>query len=366
MSRFLTRLDMEWKLQTNDFSRAEIRARQAGYFARIGNFDQAMAIVAELRKQFGDGHSGRVTIWIMISEALIHHYNNLDLIALDRVMRAQFLSHLMQDSQLDAIASAWRAHIEFDHSKFNEMFVSLCRAIRAADENNTDALSRVSNVVCKAALLCGESSLAKSQFLLGREYALRDGDQAGVEALQHNKAAFRLSRIRSSRCFGDIDVAEIKETRVEIETAKSLQNLTGISALSSYIELCQARLLLVEGRFKDAIDRLKGIKGSGPFPVGSFNPEIIELEIAYCHSSLGEFDEAEKVLDGREFLNIGELDPDEQMVVRWTQLQLSIQNTRFGSVDTFQHLFQSTVDVYKELMTSLKSNLNNLPWKRTD
>lgn len=362
MSRFLSRLDMEWKLSTDNLERAEIRARQAGYLARVGEFDKSKAIVGELRKEFGDGRSGRVTVWIIISEALIHHYEKLDLIALDRVTRAQLLSRMMRDKRLEAIASAWRAHIEFDHSKFDEMFVSLQSAIRCAEEGNNDALSRIANIVCKTAMLCGETQLAQSQFLIGREYALRDGDQAGVEALQHNRASFRLARIRSAKCFGEVEANEIRETRVEIETARSLQNLAGVTALSSYIDLCHARLLVVEGRFVEAIDRLNDLKGVGPFPAESFHYANLDLEIAYCYCATGKLDQAFGILGGQEFVDIDALDVDEQLVIRWIQLQLSKQDSRFGPVDDYRKLLESTVIEYIKLMTKLRGRLGELSW----
>ena len=360
MSPLLLRLDQELRVAKDARSRAELKTKQAGYYARIGDFVGAKSIITELRREFGDGHNGRITVCIMISEALIHHYENLSSNALDRITRAQFISRLMSDSQLEAISSAWRAHIEFDNSKFDEMFVSLRCAIDKAIPTNYDALARVSNIICKVAILCGATDIAKEYFKIGREHALKEGDQAGIEAIQHNKAAFRLSRIRSMRCLGDIDAREVMEVRVEIETARSLQNLTGITALASYIDLCHARLLIMEGRFQEAIDRLSEIKDRGPYPVGSFDPEVIDMEISYCYGLMGDFENALSSFERNKLEHLKRLDPDERLVVRWMQLQLALKDHRFGGVDASKTAFDSSVVEYIELMKKLQENINEL------
>ncbi len=361
MSPLLLRLDQELRLAKDARGLAEIRTKQAGYYARTGDFVSAKSIVTDLRKEFGDGHSGRVTVWIMISEALIYHFENLNPVALDRITRAQFLSRLMNDQQLEALSSAWRANIEFDHSKFSEMFLSLRNALDKAVSTNSDALARISNIICKTAILCGADDLAKAHFKFGREHALREGDQAGIEAIQHNKAAFRVSRIRSMNCLGDIDPREVKEARVEIETAKSLQNLAGITALASYIDLCNARLLIIEGRLHEAIDRLKEIKNRDPYPAGSLSPEVLILEIAYCYAALGDFDDALRSLEGQNFEHLTQLDSDELLIVRWMQFKLAAKDQRFGDPESSKVLFDDAVSEYKEFVKRLQNGLSDLP-----
>ena len=360
MSPLLLRLDQKLRVSKDARSRAELKTKQAGYYARIGNFVAAKSIITELRREFGDGHNGRITVCIMISEALIHHYENLSSNALDRIIRAQFISRLINDSQLEAISSAWRAHIEFDSSKFEEMFVSLRCAIDKVSPSNYDALARVSNIICKVAILCGATDIAKEYFKIGREHALREGDQAGIEAIQHNKAAFRLSRIRSMRCLGDIDAREVIEVRVEIETARSLQNLVRVTALASYIDLCHARLLIMEDRFQEAVDCLIEIKDHGPYPVGSFAPEVIDMEVSYCYGVMGNLDKALLLFERNKLEHLKLLDPDERLVVRWMQLQLALKDYRFGDIDASKAAFDSSVIEYIELMKKLQKNINGL------
>ena len=53
-----------------------------------------------------------------------------------------------------------------------------------------------------------------------RQHALNDGDQASIEALLYNKAAFRLAWLRAQRCFGELQKVELDRLRVELATAR--------------------------------------------------------------------------------------------------------------------------------------------------
>ncbi len=360
MSPFLMRLDHEWKVASTPDERGEIEARRAGYLARTGDFEGAKSIIAKLRSNYADGHNGQVTVRIMIAEALIRHFECLDPLALDRISRAQLLSRMMSDRRLEAISSAWKAHIEFDSSKFDSMFDSLRVAIDRADASNDDAWARIANLVCKTAILCGFDEVGRKYFHIGRTHALKEGDQASIEALQHNKAAFRLARVRSSICFDQINSIEIEEIRTEISTARSLQNLTGISALSSYIDLCHARLLMVEGKFAEAVGALESLRGAGPFPVGSLSSQLVNLDIAYCLYKSGSMDVALEYVNTLNDLDMSRFDADEVLVARWIKLQLVQGDPKFGSMVVTNELFEQAAVEYKIQMNNLRVGLEAL------
>lgn len=363
MSPFLQRLSQELKSARTVHEQGEIQARRAGYLARTGDFEGAKSSILDLRKIFGDGHDGIISIWIIISEALILHFEKVDPSALDRIMRAQLLSKMIGDKKLEAVSSAWKAHIEFEHSKFDAMFESLRAAIAAAKPEDSDAHARISNILCKTATLCGYAEVAKSQFQSGRRYALSEGDQASIEALQHNKAAFRLARIRSMSCIEEIERGELEEVRIEISTAKSLQNLTGIKALSNYIELCQARLLIIEGRFPEAVEALQSTRDVGPFPPGSVTPELIDLDISYCLALMGDVDKALQVIKAVDLSKLPGIDVDEKLVVRWLQMRLATIDSRFGNLREADVNFNEAVDGYNAFISQLQQGMDSLSLK---
>lgn len=361
MALILERLQRELNAATSAVDRGEIVAQQAAYRARIGHFDEAKGLILELRKLFGDGHSGPVTVWIMLAEALVHHYGELNPQALDRIVRAQFLSGLMRHRLLSALTAAWRAEIEFEASKFKESFVSIESALSIAEATDHAALSRVYNIACKIAFLTGDRAIAQRCFVNGRSHALKEGDQASIEAFQYNRAAFRLSRLRSEICLGNDTTSELREVRTEIVSAKSLQYLTQIKALSTYIELAEARLLMLERRFGEAAEMLSKLKNSGPFPRGTLSDGVLDLEICYCLAQAGDMEKSLRLYSISQPIAVATLDPDETLAIRWMQRDLSKADEKYHS-EWFDAdaKFQESVYGYEEMIKTLETDLKRI------
>jgi hypothetical protein len=287
MSQLLLRIEQELGSSIDDAEKSRLLSRKAGYLARVGRFDEARQIVAELREEFGGGQSGRATLWVMLAEGLLHHFEKMSPQAIDRLNRALVLGRAMKVSEVVALASAWKAHIEFETSRFDSMFQSL----RTALDNSTDAdhetRTRIFMVLCDAALLCGDRQRGQKWFLRTRDHALRDGDQASIEALLYNRAAFNLAWLRAQRCFGPVSAEELGLVRMEISSARNLQDLTGIGALTHYVHICDARLLILEGKFDEAVLRLNALRGATPYGSYNFDQEFFDLEVAFCKYSIG-------------------------------------------------------------------------------
>ncbi len=361
MSGFLKRIDKELGEAPSISRRGELLAQRAGYMARIGAFDSARELIAKLRAEFGNGHSGTVTVWIMMAEALIWHYESLGDQAMDRAKRAKFLSTLMKDSGLIAYSTAWLAHFQFDASLYESSFESLTIAILNTSAENYGANSRISNVVCKAALLCGEVEIERQHFNFARDQALKDGDQASIEALQHNRAAFRLARVRSQFALGRHEERFVSQSRIDLASARSLQALTGVQALASYIALAQARLKLVEEKYEDAIDELSSVRTAGPFPASTFNQELVELELAFCFAKTGQVGQALKHFESSRDLDVNSLDVDDQLAVRWMEHQLADIDEKFGARAMTGDRLRIAGSEYKKMITMLRKKLRALP-----
>jgi hypothetical protein len=77
LSPYLSRLKVKIDASTDEGVRGELEAKSACYLARVGNFEDAREKIKALRASFGDGRNGRVTVGIMIAEALVHHFERL-------------------------------------------------------------------------------------------------------------------------------------------------------------------------------------------------------------------------------------------------------------------------------------------------
>ena len=189
MSQLLLRLRAELQATDDAERQAELLARIAGQLARLGQFDQARQAIAELRAIYGDGRSGRATVWIMLAEGLVHFYSECHALALDRMTRAQVLAVAMKLSDVVAIVSAWKAQIEFETPKYDAMIQSLNIGLTHVSDDDLDAQTRLAIVLSNSFMICGDVDEAQRWFIRGRNYALRNGDQASIEALLYNRAA---------------------------------------------------------------------------------------------------------------------------------------------------------------------------------
>ena len=83
--RLLAEIDAAVDLE----ARAQLSGELACYWARTGEFERAETVRRQLRQTHGDGHNIRVSILIMIAEALLLYYRELSSNARDRMARAR-------------------------------------------------------------------------------------------------------------------------------------------------------------------------------------------------------------------------------------------------------------------------------------
>jgi len=287
-----------------------------------------------------------VTAFIMLAEGLVLHYEQLGSGASDRIARAQLLGEAMRDREVIAIASAWRAHLYFEDSSFELAASSIRLAFQNATSDAHDVQVRCAIVLFNAFAICGMRKQSQYWFMAGRDHALKDGDQASIDALLHSRATFGVAWLRAQICKGVEDAVAMSIVRSEVASARNLQALTRVEAHSTYIDLCDARLQIMEGHFLTARDLLLRIRNAGPYPGGHFSQGLVELEIAYCESKVSQLDAA---LVGFGAMPPGELeslDVDDRLVAVWMLLELAKIDDRFGSTTELKAQFDELLDEY--------------------
>ena len=360
MSQLLVRIEEQLATTSEPWKRAVLAARRACYWSRIGRFEDARRTVSELRLSFGRGQDGRVTVWIMLVEGLIQLYESLGSGAKDRFDRAQFLSIATRDSELIAITSAWKAHFEFETSDFPAMVRSLELALQHTTADQHDACSRVSMTVADVLFVCGERSVAQKWFMLSRDHALAAGDQATIDALLYNRAAFGLAWLRAERCFGDLDQALVSAIGMEVSSAKNFQALAKVEALENFVYLCEARVLALANDFHGAASALERVRNQGPFAAYNFSQDLIELELAYCNFRMGHLQTALDQFDKIKSAKFDQLDSDEQLVVQWMRFELAQGDPKFGSAQEEFALLECSRKIYIESISILRRSIESI------
>lgn len=356
MAQLLIRIERQLSIEVQPVTRAILLARRAIYLSRIGQFDDARSITADLRSNFGVGQNARVTAWIMLLEGISFLYENISPAAFDRVHRAQFLSLAMNDRELISLTSAWKAHLEFENSNFTGMVDALRVAIDNATDDDNDAQARFSMVLADALFLCGDRKLAQYWFMRSRRHAIDAGDQATIEALLYNRAAFSTAWLRCEQCFARGESSDVSLVRLEVASARNFQAMTNITAFRHLISLCDARLLIIESEFERAISALELVRNSGPFASYNFDQDLIELEIAYCELMLGRTDQAFNTFNQMRGNDLSGLDLDDRLVVAWLKSVMSKADVRFGNNATETGQLKLLRDEY----SSSRNDLRNL------
>ena len=357
MSQFLLKLEHQLLSVHDPVARAELLARRACSLARLGRFDEARVAVLDLRKYFGEGQSAFATVWIMLTEGLINFYAELDPIALDRISRAQFLSIAMKHHHLIAISSAWRAHLEFETSDFEAMIRSLELVRSNAGPEDHESLTRMSIVLCNAFTFCGDRTQAQVWFLHGRNHALKEGDQASIEAMLYNRATFGLARLRALYFQPQIFTEDISLIRLEINSSQNFQNLTRNTAMSNHIWLWTARLLVLEEKYDLAIEAYTSVRSERPFATNKTSQSVIDLEIAYCNFKLNRNEIALIGYQLFDTVSYQKMHEDERLVAASMRWQMALVDSRFGSSEELKCQLKDAVDVYQKAVVVLASRL---------
>lgn len=362
MSLYLERLDEAFAREPDPARRAEIRARRAAYVARAGRFDEARAIVAELREAYGGGQSGRVAIRLMLAEGLIHAFERYAPEAGDRFMRAQALAIAMRQADLSALASAWRAHCQLERSEFAGMVRSLQTALGVADDDDHDAQTRVAMTLANAFAACGNAAQAHTWYAASRHHALAAGDRVAIEAMIYNKSSCALAWFRAEACVKPADAALAGRIRREIASARNLHLMEGGGAGTAYLRLWEARALIATGAYADAQPMLEEARRSGGFADYNVNEALLGLEIAYCLSRQGAIEQAaERFAAAAAQADFSALHDDEQLVAAWLLAELSRQHAAFGDaaaraaqLDVARSMFAHFVDELRATLQPLR------------
>ena len=347
MSQLLQRLDESIQKAVDPVYRAELQVRRACYLARIGDFAQVRSIIAEVRREYGDGTKAKVSCWLMLAEGINEIFEHVSPKAKDRIARAQLISVAIKDSTLAAITSAWKAHIDFETSDFMAMTSSLKSVFEFSDSENHEALSRAAMIIADCLYLCGDRDQAQVWFIKARSHAVEAGDQATTDALLYNRAAFGMARLRAERCMGPQDGKLIDLVRLEISSAGNFQAMIRTAALTHLIHLCEARILILSERFDDAIPILREVQNSGPFASYNFSKELIALDIIYCLHRIGCTEEALREFSLLGELNLQNYDVDERLVAIWIMYELSVTNPAFGEAPLLRQKLARCEEQYR-------------------
>lgn len=294
MNNLLEKLDVGIKNAGSDAERAVFNAKRAILLARMARFQDAQLIIDSLRRSFDRGQNVRITCWIMLAEGVTGFFDGLQAGAEDRIRRAHFLAAATGDLTLTALAAAWKAHLEFERSAFDEMAKSLREALGSALDSDHDALARASIVMSNGHAVAGDVDESNRWFARGREHAYKNGDRLSVDALVFNKAVYSVAAARAEIFSNPNSTFDLKALRMCVESTRNLEALIGKTTVTEHLQLCHGRMLILEGDYDAALACLEEIRVNNRCANYNYNDSIISIEIAYCHLKFNRLDEVKR------------------------------------------------------------------------
>lgn len=252
-SRLIQRLDRDILRCTDPLEQECLKAERAGALARHGQLNDARFALAGVRTQNLRQRTPRLAAWIALIEGQIEHFDSLTPQAAVKFLRAQTLAIAANEPGLQALALAWQATASFNASDFATMAQQLRQAIDLAPPQLHAAWARIGLVLADAYRFAGDDAASQRWYQRARTAAGKEGDVSMMSALLHNFAAMRAARIGLDDSFGRADAEEASRALLEADSSANYDGGVGTQALTAMVPVVRAQLLVVLGRFDEAL-----------------------------------------------------------------------------------------------------------------
>lgn len=299
-------------------------AELACYWARVGEFDEAERLRTELRKDFGDCRSVRVSVLIMCIEALLMYFRELSPLARDRMAGARLLSTGARDARLIALTSAWMAHIDFNLNRYEAMAsaIAACLSSMGADDGTADC--RVSLVLGDAFLFVHAPSPSKAWYARAHAAAGKVGDQAAIGALTYNRAALHVAAARV-RFFGQPAAAqELTLILAEVQTAINYQVMARLRSLDHLLQTLKIGALILQERFEEALPKIREVLLLTDVPPNSAQRALLQADMALDLASTGQAALALQLIEGLRDTDIASFSADDRCII-WSSIHRAVE-----------------------------------------
>ena len=271
-------------------------AELACYWARTGDFEQAEKLRMDLRRAFGDGRSAPVSILVMCLESLLLYFKELSPKARDWMLRANLLSKTFQEHRLNALTSAWMAHIDFNENRYEAMAANLLTCARHLASDDGGAEGRASLVLGDAFLFAGDTSSSKLWYANAQRCATKFGDHAGIGAMTYNRAALRVSTARFRNLRHAVDKGEASLINSEVNSAINYQAAAELKSLDHLLGAAKAGALMLQQNFDEAKIEIERQLNSASLSPESSQERLLRVDLAYINARSGITDGLEAVV----------------------------------------------------------------------
>jgi hypothetical protein len=296
-SPFVKRMLSELGEASDPETRAILLAELGCYWARVGEFDEAERIRVELRHEFGNASSVKVSILIMVLEGLQLYYKDLSPGARDRLLRASLLSKGFQETALIARTSAWMSHIELNAARFDSMISEVRTSFHALTPGDDATECRLTLVLGDACLIAGLPIQSQAWYEVARRAANRLGDHAAVGAMTYNRAALRVARFRFEKLLNESYKVDIPLLRLDVNSAINYQSVARLQSLDHLLTTAKVGLLMIQEDAAAALPLIENLLASTDVAQESTQRRLLMSDYALSLARLGKHNAAAEQID---------------------------------------------------------------------
>jgi tetratricopeptide (TPR) repeat protein len=358
----LARIESELQDCVDPVRRTDLMAERACYLARSGDADEANRIATELRSYSGRSSNPRAMLWVMIIEALVLFFDKLSASAEDRMNRACALSSSLGLEDLCNLSSAWLAHFKFDRSEYAGMSLHLRRVLDRDTHASAASVLRAAIVAADAFRFAGKDREAQGWYEIARSIATNSGDRTAIGAIMYNRAAFGLAYLsaESESTGKDVDPDCLQLILLEIESAKSFQDGTRVTALTHLTRHCHAQALMLAGRWAEAAAGFEAVLEVLETIDDRPKRPDVRADLAWCWLHIGRQSEAVSLLSEISMQSAEAMDIDDQVTYLSRLIQLR-QRLGMESPTPEEHThFRAVCDAYLKHIELLRAELEPL------
>ncbi len=256
-SRLLSALDARIAKTRDPLQNTCLRAERAALLARQGHLEEARAELAIIHAHYDGRPNAVVSAWVSLAEGLVIYFSNLGGAARDKIKRSLALSEAIRAESIQALSAAWLAQMDFSSLDFEPMLRHLPLALRVAGTSQHSALSRACLVVAEAYHWAERLDLALPWYSRARQHASAEGDESTLSALMHNMACLRAAEARRLSVSGVFELNQARQAQLGADSTNHFDELIGMAALGSLVPILRAQVLVLHGRFVEALKLLE-------------------------------------------------------------------------------------------------------------
>lgn len=334
-SRFLLRLDEAIQATKDPVEADCLRAKQVCYLGRQGHFDEARALLADLRARHDARPRIDTSVWLNMAEGMIKLYGGDAASALDRFKRAHALSAAAGKPALQAVSAAWLAHLAYVRIDLETMAKHLTVAFSISTNADSFARSRACLVVAQALHHASRPEPASVWYERARGHALAESDDAALSAMMYNMTGIRVAHLRQATLTGVDPHGQGKLPLASVESVLNYDSLVGVASLSSYLPLLRAQVHSLEGRPDLALALYEEHIREATAHQGQSHLEgYLLADRAWCLVDLGRIEEGLAGAAQAEHCLDAETQPDERAATRSRLAQI---HARAGNAELAEH-----------------------------